>query len=39
LRIGGPSRGADEMVDIARAHGKPVYASLDDVPGRPPVAM
>lgn len=34
LRIGGPSRGADEMVDIARAHGKPVYASLDDVPAR-----
>jgi hypothetical protein len=33
VRIGGPSRGADEMVDIARAHGKWVFHSLDDVPG------
>lgn len=33
LRIGGSSRGADEMVAIARAHGKRVFNSLDDVPG------
>jgi hypothetical protein len=34
LRIGGESRGADEMAEIARAHGKPVYTSLDEVPPR-----
>jgi hypothetical protein len=33
LRIGGASVGADEMVTLARGHGKPVYFSLDDVPG------
>ncbi len=33
LRIGGPSRGADEMVEIARAHGRQVFHGLDDVPG------
>jgi hypothetical protein len=32
LRIGGASTGADEMVALARAHGKAVYFSLDDVP-------
>lgn len=32
LRIGGPSAGADEMVAIAREHGKLVYFSLDEVP-------
>ena len=32
LRIGGPSAGADEMVALARQHGKPVYHSLRDVP-------
>jgi hypothetical protein len=32
LRIGGPSVGADEMVALARAHGKAVYLSLADVP-------
>lgn len=32
LRIGGPSRGADEMVEVARAAGKQVFFSLDDVP-------
>src|SRR6188474_1576355 len=25
LRIGGPSSGADEMIDLARRHGKAVY--------------
>jgi hypothetical protein len=33
LRIGGASAGADEMVALARQHGKPVYYSLDEVPG------
>jgi hypothetical protein len=32
LRIGGASTGADEMVALARQHGKSVYFSLDDVP-------
>jgi hypothetical protein len=32
LRIGGPSAGADEMVALARAHGKTLYFALDDVP-------
>lgn len=32
LRIGGPSAGADEMVTLARAHGRAVYHSIDDVP-------
>ena len=30
LRIGGASAGADEMVVLARAHGKAVYFSFDD---------
>jgi hypothetical protein len=33
LRIGGPSAGADEMVRLARAHGRAVYHRLEDVPG------
>jgi hypothetical protein len=32
LRIGGPSQGADEMVALAKAHGRPVYFRLEDVP-------
>ena len=32
LRIGGPSEGADRMVDTARRLGKTVYTSLGDVP-------
>ena len=32
LRIGGASVGADEMVALAREHGKAVYHSFDDVP-------
>lgn len=32
LRIGGASSGADEMVALAREHGKAVYTSLADVP-------
>lgn len=33
LRIGGPSQGADEMVALARAHGRLVFYRLEDVPG------
>jgi hypothetical protein len=32
LRIGGPSRGADDEVALFRARGKPVYLRLGDVP-------
>ena len=31
LRVGGPSAGADEMVTLARAAGKPVYSSIAEV--------
>jgi hypothetical protein len=33
LRIGGPSQGADAMVEQARAQGKLVFDRLEDVPG------
>ena len=32
LRIGGPSAGADEMVALAKQHGKAVYYSLGEIP-------
>jgi len=32
LRIGGPSQGADEMVELAKANGRQVYYRLEDVP-------
>jgi len=32
LRIGGPSEGADRMVNVARSLGKQVFTSLADVP-------
>ncbi len=32
LRIGGPSAGADEMVALARAHGRQVFIGLESVP-------
>jgi hypothetical protein len=32
LRVGGPSQGADEMVAIARDQGKPVFATVDELP-------
>jgi hypothetical protein len=32
LRVGGASAGADEMVSLARAEGKAVYADLDALP-------
>ena len=36
LRIGGPSAGADEMVELARQHGKAVYYSLEEIPDANP---
>jgi hypothetical protein len=33
LRIGGASKGADDMVRVAREIGLPVYARIEDVPG------
>ena len=33
LRVGGPSKGADLMVETARARGLAVYHDLRDVPG------
>lgn len=33
LRIGGASAGADEMVTLARQHGKTVYHALEEIPG------
>jgi hypothetical protein len=32
LRIGGPSQGADDEMKKFEAAGKPVYASIDEVP-------
>jgi hypothetical protein len=32
LRIGGASAGADEMVALARQHGKAVYHAFEDIP-------
>lgn len=32
LRIGGASAGADEMVALARSHGKAVYYRLEELP-------
>jgi hypothetical protein len=32
LRIGGPSKGADEMVRLARSGGKKVFSSFEEVP-------
>jgi hypothetical protein len=33
LRVGGPSQGADLLVQVAREHGLVVYSSLQEVPG------
>ena len=33
LRIGGASGGADQMVAVARSHGRQVFFRLQDVPG------
>jgi hypothetical protein len=35
LRIGGPSQGADEMVEIACGLNKQIFTSVDDIPARP----
>jgi hypothetical protein len=32
LRVGGPSRGADEEAARFRASGRPVYAAIEEVP-------
>jgi hypothetical protein len=32
LRIGGPSEGADRMVQFARRNGKAVFFGIDDIP-------
>ncbi|HZC13803.1 MAG TPA: hypothetical protein VE270_07275, partial [Thermoleophilaceae bacterium] len=32
LRIGGPSQGADEMVSLAREHGKRICRHVDELP-------
>jgi len=32
LRIGGPSKGADEMVALATAAGKPVFRRFEEIP-------
>jgi len=36
LRIGGPSRGADEMVALARAAGRQVFTNFDQIPAPGP---
>lgn len=33
LRIGGASAGADQMVAVARAHGRQVFFNLHEIPG------
>lgn len=33
LRIGGPSKGSDEMVEMAMSHGRRVFTRIEDVPG------
>lgn len=38
LRIGGPSRGADEMVALARAAGRLVFTNLEQIPPAGPPA-
>jgi len=32
LRVGGPSRGADEMMTLGLAHGKILFRHLDEIP-------
>ena len=33
LRVGGPSRGADEEVEFFRSRGKPIYFAAGEIPG------
>jgi len=35
LRIGGASTGADEMVALAKSHGKAIYMAIEDIPDAP----
>ena len=35
LRIGGPSKGADDEVDVFKQKGLPVYLNLEDIPAAP----
>jgi hypothetical protein len=35
LKIGGPSKGADEMVNVAQRSGKTVFMSIEEVPSGP----
>jgi hypothetical protein len=35
LRIGGPSKGADEMVHLAQSSGRAVFMSIGEVPAGP----
>ena len=39
LRVGGASKGADEMVEIARRAGKRVYEDFSEIPRTEAVAM
>jgi GDP-mannose pyrophosphatase NudK len=32
LRVGGPSKGADEMVQIGKEKGKTIYYSIEEIP-------
>jgi len=32
LRIGGPSSGADQMVETGKAHGKKIFYGIDEIP-------
>lgn len=33
LRVGGASQGADQMVELARTLGRPIWHRLEDIPG------
>lgn len=33
MRIGGPSKGADEMVSVGKEKGKAIFFDLDEIPG------
>lgn len=33
LRVGGPSAGADQMLELAKAHGRQCFERLQDIPG------
>lgn len=33
LRVGGPSAGADQMLELAKSHGRQCFERLQDIPG------